>query len=727
MSIIFDSEKKIFNISTENSSYIMGIIADGILTHIYHGKKIDGIPNLEGTYSDLTPRGFSPRHQNEYPSLTLTSVFQEYPTDNCDYRTSALNVDYADGSNASCLLYEDHKIFKGKPALEGLPAVYAEEDEAESLEITLKDKYSEMRVVLLYSIVKGYDAVIRSAKIVNNTKERIVINKALSASVDFYNSGFDITYFAGEWSTERHPFKKSIDNGNFSVYSKRGASSHVMNPFFIISSKNADEDHGDAFGYSFVYSGNFVGGADGLGERIRAYMGINPDGFRWNLEAGESFQTPETVIVYSSNGFGDMSRTYHRLYNRHLCRGKYRDTHRPILINNWEATLCDFDEEMIVNIARKASECGIELMVLDDGWFGKRYKPDSSLGDWYANTEKLPNGINGLADKVNALGMKFGLWFEPEMISPNSDLYRAHPDWCIHQPGRVRTECRSQLILDLSRPEVCDYVVNAVSNVLENANIEYVKWDMNRNMTEVGSACLDGEHQRELPHRYMLGLYSILEKLTSKFPNVLFESCSGGGGRFDPGMMHYMPQAWVSDDTDGVERLYLQYGTSFCYSSSMMGSHVTAVPNDLTGRTTPLNLRGNVAMNGRFGYELDLNKLTDEEIEEVKQQVKDYREIEHIVHKGDMYRLVSPFEKKACALEYVSEDENEVLFFYNCIQGKPSTPCGIHIPLKGLKEDSNYQNTETGEIYSGAVLMNMGLIMPTDKDHFSVRIKFKKV
>lgn len=727
MSIIFDSEKKIFNISTENSSYIMGIIADGILTHIYHGKRIDGIPNLEGTYSDLTSRGLVPRHQNEHLSLSLATVFQEYPTDNCDYRTSSFNVDYADGSNASCLLYESHKIFKGKPVLEGLPAVYAEEDEAESLEITLKDKYSEMRVALLYSIVKDYDAVIRSAKVLNNTNEKIIINKVLSASVDFYNAGYDITYFAGDWATERHPFKKCIDNGNFSVYSKRGASSHVMNPFFIISSKNTNEDHGDAFGYSFVYSGNFVGGADGMGDRIRAYMGINPDGFRWNLEAGDSFQTPETVIVYSANGFGDMSRTYHRLYNKHLCRGKYRDTNRPVLINNWEGTYYNFDREKLLKIADTAAKTGIELFVLDDGWFGKRDNDRCSLGDWFVNEEKMGGSIKSFAEEINKRGLKFGLWFEPEMISPDSDLYRAHPDWCIHQPGRVRSESRNQLILDLSRPEVCDYVFNAVSNVLQNANIEYVKWDMNRNMSEVGSSYLEGQHQRELPHRYILGLYAILEKLTAKFPNILFESCSGGGGRFDPGMMYYMPQAWVSDDTDGVERLYIQYGTSFCYSSSMMGSHLTAVPNDQLGRTTPFDLRGNVAMNGRFGYELDLNKLTDEEIEEVKQQVKDYHEIEHIVHKGDMYRLVSPFEENACALEYVSEDENEILFFYTCIQGKPSTPCGRHIPLKGLKADANYQNTETGEVYSGAVLMNMGLIMSTDKDYISKRIKFKKV
>ncbi len=470
-----------------------------------------------------------------------------------------------------------------------------------------------------------------------------------------------------------------------------------------------------------MYSGNFVGGVDGIGDRIRAYMGINPDGFSWELGAGEEFQTPEAVIVFSSNGFGDMSRTFHRLYRKHLCRGKYRDTSRPILINNWEATMFDFDEEKILSIAKKASECGIDLMVLDDGWFGKRNDPYSSLGDWTYNKEKLPSGINGLADKINQMGMKFGLWFEPEMVSPDSDLYRAHPDWCIHQKDRVRTLCRAQLILDLSRPEVCDYIVDAVSSVLESANIEYVKWDMNRNISEIGSAYLDETNQKELCHRYMLGLYDVLERITSRFPNVLFESCSGGGGRFDPGMMYYMPQAWTSDNTCAVDRLYIHYGTSLCYAPSMMGAHVSA-----TGRNVSIDMRGHCAMTGRFGYELDLNNLTDSQIETVKEQVKYYREIENTVHNGDLYRLVSPFDTKSCVFQFISEDKSEVLVFAFNITGKPLGPLGLRIYLKGLEENAQYKNLDNGEVYSGSVLMNIGFRMTTWNDNTSQVIRYKK-
>ncbi len=728
MSIVFNEEKKIFNLSTENSSYIMGLAADSILTHIYYGKRVDGIPNLSGIYTDIRTKNSVPQYDTDYPGICTGALYQEYPTfGSTDFRNPALKAVYADGTKITRLIYANHKIYAGKPALAGLPAVYTEsDDEAETLEITLKDKYSDMSVVLLYTIMKGYDAIIRSAKIVNGGKDRIKIHSALSASFDCDNTGFELTYLSGDWTRECHIKTQELTGGKFTVESLRGASSHAYNPFIALNENGADETKGEVFGLNLVYSGNFTAGTECDDENLRAFIGINPFDFCWNLEAGESFQTPEAVMVYSDNGFGKMSRTYHKLYRTRLCRGKYRDSKRPVLINNWEATYFDFNEDKIVEIAKKASECGVELMVLDDGWFGVRNNDWCSLGDWFVNTDKLPSGITGLAEKVNALGMKFGLWFEPEMVSPDSDLYRAHPDWCIHTKDRKRSEGRHQLILDLSRQDVCDYIVEVVSNILKTANIGYVKWDMNRNMSEVGSALLDEEHQGEVPHRYMLGLYSVMERITSAFPDVLFESCASGGGRFDPAIMYYMPQGWTSDDTDAVERLYIQYGTSLAYASSMMGAHVSAVPNHQVSRTTPIEMRGLCAMNGRFGYELNLATLTDTEIETVKKQIKTYHKYEDIIHKGDMYRLVSPFKTDAAAFEYISEDKNDVVLFYFNIKGTPNM-IPRRVKLEGLEADALYKNTENGEIYSGATLMNMGLTFARNGDNISVFMAFEKI
>lgn len=728
MHIKFDEKKKIFSISTEHSSYLMGLSADGILTHIYYGKKVDEAPELSGVYTDKIKKAFAPVYDKAFPGITTAGTYQEYPTfGSTDYRTPALKAEYADGTKITRLVYEGHRIYSGKPSLSGLPAVYAYSgDEAQTLEITLKDKYSDMSVVLIYSVIKGFDAIMRSAEIVNGGAERIKLYSALSASLDCYNSGFELTYLSGTWARERHIKRIPVSFGNFAIGSKRGASSHILNPFMALSDKGADERRGEVYGFSLVYSGNFTAGAEADDDSVRMYMGINPFDFCWVLEPGGSFQTPEAVLVYSDSGFGEMSRTYHRLYRTRLCRGKYRDAARPVLINNWEATYFNFNEEKILNIAKKASECGIELMVLDDGWFGKRNSDNSSLGDWTVDYDKLPGGIDGLAKKVNALGMKFGLWFEPEMVSPDSELYRRHPDWCLHVKNRSRSESRNQLVLDLSRKDVCDYIVGAVSDILKSADISYVKWDMNRNMSEVGSALLDGEHQGEVAHRYILGLYSVLEKLTADFPEILFESCSGGGGRFDPGMMYYMPQAWTSDDTDAVERLYIQYGTSLVYASSMMGAHVSAVPNHQVGRVTPFEMRGLAAMCGRFGYELDLSKLTGDEINQVKEQTAAYRKYEEIIHKGDMYRLLSPFESDGAAFEFISEDKSRVLLFYFNIKGTPCIP-DRRVRLDGLEPEMYYRDTESGRIYSGAVLMNMGLLFPRGADNISRLLSFEKL
>ena len=468
---------------------------------------------------------------------------------------------------------------------------------------------------------------------------------------------------------------------------------------------------------SLVYSGNFAAQAEMSEQDVtRVSMGINPFGFSWRLGVGEEFQTPEVVLAYSGSGLSGMSRIYHKLYRTRLCRGKYRDAIRPILVNNWEATYFDFTEEKILEIARKANELGIELMVLDDGWFGKRDNDKCSLGDWTADRKKLPDGIEGLAAKVTAMGMKFGLWFEPEMVSEDSDLYRAHPDWCIHIDGRPRTGSRNQLVLDLSRSEVCDYIVSAVSNVLSSAPITYVKWDMNRNITEQSNA--------ELPHRYMLGLYDVLERLTSAFPEVLFEGCASGGGRFDAGMLYYFPQYWTSDDTDAIERVYIQHGTSVVMPASTMGAHVSAVPNHQVGRTTPLSLRGNIAMAGQFGYELDLTKLTDAEAEEIKAQIQKYRMIRETIHKGDMYRLLSPFEGNTAAWEYVYD--SRVVLIY-CVTKAQLLGGYANMKLMGLDEDAVYIDTESGKTYRGDYLMNAGLHFERDKDYITNILIFEQL
>jgi alpha-galactosidase len=460
-----------------------------------------------------------------------------------------------------------------------------------------------------------------------------------------------------------------------------------------------------------VYSGNFLAQVEVDQFRTaRVSMGINPFDFTWLLESGESFQTPEVVMVYSDQGLNGMSQTYHELYRTRLARGSFRDRERPILINNWEATYFDFNEEKIMNIARTAAELGIELFVLDDGWFGERDDDRRSLGDWTVNRRKLPNGLDGLAKQVNELGLQFGLWIEPEMVSPNSELYRKHPDWCLHVPNRPRSEGRNQLVLDYSRQDVCDYMIETISNVLASAPITYVKWDMNRHMTEVGSAALPPERQRETAHRYMLGLYRVMEEITSRFPHILFESCSGGGGRFDPGILYYMPQTWTSDNTDAVSRLKIQYGTSLVYPISVMGAHVSAVPNHQVGRMTSLTMRGHVSMSGNFGYELDITKLTETEKQIIKEQVAFYKDVRRLVQFGTFYRLLSPFEGNEAAWMFVSEDQSEALVAYFRVLAEANAPLS-YLRLKGLDPNQDYEIEGLG-VYGGDELMYAGVALP---------------
>ncbi|KWX75472.1 alpha-galactosidase [Paenibacillus riograndensis] len=711
MSIIYDAEQQIFHLQTTNTSYVFGLARGSYPVHLHWGRKIRG-----SALSDLYgpgAMGFSSTVDPKEPAFSLDTLPQEYPGyGSGDFREPAYEAELLNGTSVTELTYVTHSILKGKPALEGLPAVYAESgDEAETLQLVLEDATAGLRAELSYTVISGFDAVIRSARLTNTGSGPLKLNRALSVALDFPHANYELIQLSGSWARERHLVRAPLHNGRQGIDSKRGASSHQQNPFLALLAPQTVEDSGEAYGFSLVYSGSFSANADvDQYGTTRVTMGINPFGFRWLLAPGESFQTPEAVLVYSDQGIGGMSRIYHRLYRTRLARGLYRDEPRPVLINNWEATYFNFDADKIEDIARAGKALGIELFVLDDGWFGRRDDDTTSLGDWFVDTRKLPQGLPDLVERVRRLGMQFGLWFEPEMVSPDSELYRAHPDWCLHVPDRRRSQARNQLILDLSRPEVCDYIIDSVSSVLASAPITYVKWDMNRHMTEIGSAALPPERQGETAHRYMLGLYRVMEEITSKFPHVLFESCSGGGGRFDPGILHYMPQTWTSDDTDAVERLKIQYGTSIVYPASSMGSHISAVPNHQVHRSTSLSMRGDVAMSGNFGYELDLTLFTPEEQAEAAAQVAFYKDIRSLVQQGDMYRLLSPFEGNETAWMFVDADRSEALAGYFRVLAGPnmSRP---RLRLQGLDPEKDYVLKETGAVYGGDRLMYAGLLL----------------
>lgn len=729
MSIIYNEDKKAFHLTAKNTSYILQIYEDGYLSHVYFGRKLRNF-NVDNLLVIRERNSFSPNPNPNNNILTLDTLPQEYPSyGTSDFRTPAYSIQLENGTTITDLRYQSHKIMSGKPKLEGLPATYVEsDDEAETLQITLIDEIIGLKVILSYTAFENYDAITRNVRFINCGSEDLKLLRALSMNIDFNNSNYDFMHLHGAWARERHIEKTPLLIGTQSIESRRGSSSHNQNPFIALLSKDATEENGEVYGFSLVYSGSFLAQAEvDQYKTARVSLGINPFDFSWLLKPNETFQTPEVVMVYSSNGLGEMSRTYHRLYRKRLCRGIYRDKTRPILVNNWEATYFDFNAEKIENIGKTAKELGIELFVLDDGWFGKRNGDNSSLGDWFVDKNKLPNGLGDLANRINNLGLQFGLWFEPEMVSPDSDLYRSHPDWCLHVPGRSRTQGRNQLVLDLSRDDVCDYIVDSLSSILSSVNISYVKWDMNRNMTEIGSPLLPPERQRETAHRYMLGLYKVYEKLVTAFPNVLFEGCSGGGGRFDPGTLYYMPQIWTSDDTDAVERLKIQYGTSIVYPISTMGAHVSAVPNHQVHRNTSLKMRGDVAMLGNFGYELDLTKFSDEEKEIVKNQVKAYKKLRELVQFGDMYRLLNPFEKSEASFMVVSEDKTEAFVSYFKVLATPNEPIK-RLHLRGLDSHKNYSVEGLNGIFGGDELMYGGISIPQlQGDYQSITWKIKEV
>ena len=728
MAIVYDASSKTFNLSTSKTSYVLKVLGSNHVAHVYWGKKIKA-KNLDYVLRSKNWGSFLTNTDN-IDDFMLEMTPQEYPGyGSTDLRTPAVELQFSDGTSATDFRYESHNIYAGKNKLNNLPATYVEdENEAMTLELTLVDSLKNVKLILSYSVFEEFDAITRSVKIINESNEDVNINRVLSANVDFRDSDYELLQLSGAWARERHIIRKEIRSGSQSIGSRRGSSSHAQNPFMALVRKDTTEQHGEVYGFSLIYSGNFLANVEvDMYENARAQIGINPFDFTWLLKSKEEFTAPEAVLVYSNEGLTGMSHIYNCLYGKRLCKGKYRDEVRPILINNWEATYFDFNETKIKEIAREATNLGMELFVLDDGWFGKRDDDNSSLGDWFVNEEKLKGGLNQLATEINEMGLQFGLWFEPEMVSPISELYKEHPDWCIHIPGRNRSEARRQLILDYSREDVCNYIIEKISEVLSSAPISYVKWDMNRNMSEIGSAKLPANRQREVAHRYILGLYKVLEEITTRFPDVLFESCSGGGGRFDPGMLYYMPQTWTSDNTDAIERLKIQFGTSMVYPNASIGCHVSAVPNHQVDRITPIETRGVVAMSGNFGYELDITKLPESEKEIIKEQVKLYKEIRETIQFGKCYRLSSPFENNDVAWMFISKDCEEIIVSFVRTLAKPNSKF-ISLKLVGLDESSKYEILGENIIVGGDELMNIGLNVPELKGDYQAKMwRLKKV
>ena len=702
--IIHHAATNTFFLQGLHSSYVLGLDAHGRLVHLHWGAAV--APGALGSVIRHVERAFSPNPIATDRSYSLDTIPQECPTSGAtDFRSAAVEVEHPDGTRLLDLVYDQHAITPGKPQLTGLPATYVEAaSEATTLTVTLIDRPSGLRVAVAYTVFHGTNAVARNMRIINASDVVRTVVRAFSASLDLPHSEFRMLQLSGSWARERQVQITGLRPGLQAIESRRGTSSHQQNPFIALLAADAGEEVGEVFACSLVYSGSFTAQVEVDPYAVtRLQIGLNPQQLRWRLAPGATFQTPEAVLVYSPAGLGSMSRTFHKLYRTRLARGPFRDALRPILINNWEATYFGFDTTKLVAIAAKAKEIGVEMMVLDDGWFGKREDDHSGLGDWVVNETKLPGGLTRLADEIEQLGMRFGLWFEPEMVSPDSDLYRAHPDWCLHVPGRMRNQARSQLILDLSRAVVRNYVFDAIAKVLSKAKISYVKWDMNRHLSDVWSP----EHPAgEVHHRFVLGVYELLERVTSAFPQVLFESCSGGGGRFDPGMLFYMPQVWTSDNSDAIARLSIQHGTSMVYPLSAMAAHVSAVPNHQVHRTTPMLTRGHVAFTGAFGFELDLNQLSATDLATTKALVHEYNQVRGLLAAGDLYRLRDPGDCKAAAWQVVSNDRSRSLVTFVRILAEANDPLPV-LRLRGLDPAARYQIGE--EVLGGDVLMAIGL------------------
>lgn len=694
MAIIFHKQSKCFHLYNNEVSYIMRIMENGQLENLYYGKKIHDKEDF-AYFHDEAMRSQMSVCIPEPGLLSMQYTRHEYPSYGTgDYRSPAVTIAQENGSRIIDFKYAGHEIYSGKKEILPLPATYVEgKEEAETLEVTLHDNVMDTDLILSYTIYEAYPVITRNTKFVHKGKEKIVLERAMSASVEFLDMDYEMVQLSGGWSRERYVKNRKLEMGIQSIQSLNGTCCGAEhNPFLALKRPHTTESQGEVYGFSLVYSGNYLGQVEvSTFDMTRVMMGINPEDFSWELKSGESFQTPEVVMVYSDKGLNKMSQTYHRLYRKRLMHGEWRDKARPILLNNWEATYFDFNEEKILTIAKKAKEAGVELFVLDDGWFGARNDDYRGLGDWYVNLEKLPDGISGLSKKVEELGLKFGLWVELEMVNKDSDLYRAHPDWIISAPNRFESHARHQNVLDFSRKEVVDYIYEMIAKVIRESSISYIKWDMNRYMSEPYSKGSAPCEQGKVMHKYILGVYDLYTRLTTEFPHILFESCASGGARFDPAMLYFAPQTWCSDDTDASERTKIQYGTSYVYPIVSMGSHVSAVPNHQMHRITPIETRANVAYFGTFGYELDLNLLSDAEIETVKKQIafmKEHREL--IQMDGDFYRLLSPFEGNETAWMVVSSDKTQaVAAFYQRLNKVNAS--WLRLKLDGLDANTKYE------------------------------------
>ena len=704
MAITFNETTRIFTLTTAHTTYQMQADAQGYLLHLYYGARTAGEMDYLLNYGD---RGFSgnPNSAGSDRTYSLDALPQEYPSlGTGDFRNYALNIENADGSQCCNPVYITHEIAAGKYTLKGLPFVRAEENEAETLKIILEDPVTKVELHLLYGVLEKEDIITRSVIIKNAGKAPVTVKKAQSACLDFLHGDYDLIKFYGRHAMERNMERMPVSHESTRIGSRRGTSSHQYNPGVILAGKNTNEDSGSCYGMLFVYSGNFLVEAEkDQYDQTRIQMGLTDELFAYPLEAGAEFIAPEVILSYTNKGLSRLSQQYHHCIMNHICQGKYVHANRPVLINSWEAAYFDFTGDTIVELAKEAKALGIDMVVMDDGWFGKRNDDNSSLGDWYVNEEKLGGTLTKLIERVNAEGVKFGIWIEPEMVSEDSDLYREHPEWAITIPGRKPVRSRNQLVLDFSRKEVRDEIFKRICAVLDQGNVEYIKWDMNRNLADI--------YAPNVTYDYVLGVYDFLEKLTNRYPDILIEGCSGGGGRFDAGMLYYTPQIWCSDNTDAINRTRIQYGTSFFYPVAAMGSHVSAVPNHQTGRVTSMHTRGVAAMSGTFGYELNPALLNAKEKAEIRAQLAQYREYQELIREGDYYRLSNPFQDNFAAWMVVSDDRSKALVSVIRLTAEANPPAA-YVTLKGMEEDAFYREKTTGKVYPGAALMEAGILLP---------------
>lgn len=727
MSIQFDQSRNLFQLQTKHTMYQMKVNHIGILLHTHYGNPVGDmdmsyqIPQLD--------RGFSgyPYEMRLSRECSLDLVPQEYSGSGVgDYRVSSIAVVGADGSRSTDFRYAGHKIYKGKYTIPGMPHVRENQSEVDTLEIRLQDQIAGLEVTLFYGVFAEKDIITRTVKIQNIGRQSICLEKAASMSLDFLNQKYDLVHFHGRICMERQMERVSLTHDIHVVGSRRGMTSHHHNPFVILCEPAANENQGKCFGFMLVYSGNHKTEVemDQAGS-TRVVMGIHDENFSWRLGAGEAFYAPEVILSYSCQGLNGLSQNYHRIIRENVCHSRYLTRQKPVLINNWEATYFDFDADKILSLAKQAKEIGIEMLVLDDGWFGKRNSENAGLGDWYVNAEKLNGGLGQLSKEINRMGLQFGLWFEPEMINEDSDLFRSHPEWVLRDPERKPMMERNQMVLDMSNKAVQDYLYDCISKVLEQASISYIKWDFNRPVSNVYSNASPADQQGEVAHRFILGTYALLERVTANYPEVMIEGCSGGGGRFDAGMLYYCPQIWCSDNTDPIARLAIQKGTSYGYPVSAMGSHVSASPNHQTGRSTSLAVRGIAAMSGTFGYELDLNQISEDEKAEMKQQIQIFKKYDQLIQRGTYFRLCDTrMDDFYEAWEMVAQDQSEALvnFVMTDVHANSEIPW---IRLMGLKSTAKYQVEGTDEIYTGAALMDVGYGFADLKgDYPAVQIHF---